>query len=380
MFVDALGYYKVLDVDYDADDKAIKLSYHNKAKFWHPDHNESENALEVFQKISVAYDILKDTKTRIMYDMLSMVYSSKDFPDFNTLKAYKDNNGNETPFLRVLRLLKYTKKGFKIEKPVVSFDDAIMVINKITKENWIKGWIKPKENINALKLNFKNINRNTDDNFKMLIHNAVSYFKEDKKDKAYISAKESLNYASENQKNMVYSFLNSLPEIHYNNRSWNYEYLKNIQLKFPKIFISCIISFCIICGVGVLNKANFYLPQKHDNINYYQKVRFNNGNQTVDDMVLSKIFNIPVDLYDDKMIFHINQEVDIMYGPSSDFDILQKSQKNQTVRVTGYTPDKQWYRVMVDDGNMGFVNKKYLKKGLGNPIPDKSKIIKNNER
>ncbi len=179
---------------------------------------------------------------------------------------------------------------------------------------------------------------------------------------------------------MVYSFLNNLPQINYNNRNWNYEYLKNIQLKIPKIFISCIVSFCIVCSVFIFNKAKFYLPQERDNINYYQKVRFNNGNQTVDDMVLSKIFNIPVDLYDDKMLFHINQEVDIMYGPSSDFDVLQKSQKNQTVRVTGYTPDKQWYRVMVDDGNMGFVNKKYLKKGLGNTIPDKSKIIKNNER
>ena len=133
MIYDALGYYKILEVDVLADDKTIKIKYRDKAKQWHPDHNESENALEIFQKISVAYDILKDNKTRTMYDMLSMVYTQKEFPDFQTLKIYKDNEGKENPFLRVLRLYKYTKKGFKMEKPVVSYNDAIDVINKITK-------------------------------------------------------------------------------------------------------------------------------------------------------------------------------------------------------------------------------------------------------
>ena len=82
MIYDALGYYKILEVDVLADDKTIKIKYRDKAKQWHPDHNESENALEIFQKISVAYDILKDNKTRTMYDMLSMVYTQKEFPDF----------------------------------------------------------------------------------------------------------------------------------------------------------------------------------------------------------------------------------------------------------------------------------------------------------
>ena len=173
MIYDALGYYKILEVDVLADDKTIKIKYRDKAKQWHPDHNESENALEIFQKISVAYDILKDNKTRTMYDMLSMVYTQKEFPDFQTLKIYKDNEGKENPFLRVLRLYKYTKKGFKMEKPVVSYNDAIDVINKITKENWLKGWVKPKENLKALKYNKDNLNKNAEDNFKMLIHRFV---------------------------------------------------------------------------------------------------------------------------------------------------------------------------------------------------------------
>ena len=380
MIYDALGYYKILEVDVLADDKTIKIKYRDKAKQWHPDHNESENALEIFQKISVAYDILKDNKTRTMYDMLSMVYTQKEFPDFQTLKIYKDNEGKENPFLRVLRLYKYTKKGFKMEKPVVSYNDAIDVINKITKENWLKGWVKPKENLKALKYNKDNLNKNAEDNFKMLINNAVAYFKEDKKDKSYISARESLLYANEEQKQKVLNFLYTLPQIQYTERLWNYEYLKQIQTKTLKLLISVFISIMICVGLFIFNKTYSFFEEKNDKITYYQEVVFNNGDETVDDMILSKIFNIPVDYEDDTMLFHITSVTNIMHGPSENFDILQKSEKNQTVRLTGYTPDKQWYRVLIDDGNMGFVKKKYLKKGIGNMIPEKSKIIKRNER
>ena len=74
MFCDVLGYYEILDADWTTDDSIIKTNYRNKARFWHPDHNTSENALENFQKISVAYDVLKDAKKRIMYNMMSLVF------------------------------------------------------------------------------------------------------------------------------------------------------------------------------------------------------------------------------------------------------------------------------------------------------------------
>ena len=56
--------------------------------------------------------------------------------------------------------------------------------------------------------------------------------------------------------------------------------------------------------------------RKNDKINYYQEVVFNNGNETVDDMVLSKIFNIPIDYEDDKKIIPI---------PSSHEDAFKKA-------------------------------------------------------
>ncbi|MBQ8870581.1 MAG: J domain-containing protein [Alphaproteobacteria bacterium] len=380
MLTDALGYYELLEVDYNADENIIKQHYREKAKLWHPDHSDNENALEIFQKISVAYDVLKDSKTRAMYDILSMVYKKQDFPDFKTLKIYKTNGGIEDPFLRVVNLVKYTPKGFKSEKLVGSFNDIVSLIKKATQINWTKGWANPKENIKALKNNFSGINKNREDNLKMLLHNAVAYFKEDKKDKAYISAQEAITYASDEQKDMIETFSYLLDKVNYTVPVWDYEYLKNIQLKIPKNIAISVISIVLLLGIWVIGK---FVPEKEKSLtdmNYYQEVRFYNGNTTVDDMVLSKIFNIPVDLTDDKMLFHLKSETNIMHGPSDEFDIMVQGHKNQTVRITGYTPDELWYRVMVDDGNMGFVKRGYLKKGIGNPIPERSKIIENNER
>lgn len=62
MIFDPLGYYRCLNADYNTDEKILKINYREKAKFWHPDHNKAENALEEFQKISIAYEILKMLK------------------------------------------------------------------------------------------------------------------------------------------------------------------------------------------------------------------------------------------------------------------------------------------------------------------------------
>lgn len=50
MIFDPLGYYRCLNADYNTDEKILKINYREKAKFWHPDHNKAENALEEFQK------------------------------------------------------------------------------------------------------------------------------------------------------------------------------------------------------------------------------------------------------------------------------------------------------------------------------------------
>ncbi len=60
---DAKGYYRVLEVSPNAPLSLIKQQYYDRAKFWHPDHNNNPDAVEIFQKISVAYNLLKDQKS-----------------------------------------------------------------------------------------------------------------------------------------------------------------------------------------------------------------------------------------------------------------------------------------------------------------------------
>ena len=47
------------------------------------------------------------------------------------------------------------------------------------------------------------------------------------------------------------------------------------------------------------------------------------------------------------------------------------------MRVLGYTIDKRWFKVMIDDGNTGFVHQSDIQKGIGNPVHRVARFIKN---
>jgi curved DNA-binding protein CbpA len=67
MYADDL--YAVLDVSRNASSREIKDAYWKLAVQYHPDKNDSPEALEIFRNASYAYQILgKDAKTRAMYD------------------------------------------------------------------------------------------------------------------------------------------------------------------------------------------------------------------------------------------------------------------------------------------------------------------------
>ena len=62
-------YYKVLGVDRNADDAALKKAYRKLAKKYHPDSNkDNPNAEEMFKEASEAYAVLSDKEKRKMYD------------------------------------------------------------------------------------------------------------------------------------------------------------------------------------------------------------------------------------------------------------------------------------------------------------------------
>ncbi|MFV0438947.1 MAG: DnaJ C-terminal domain-containing protein [Desulfopila sp.] len=61
-------YYKILGVEKDADQQAIKRAYRKLARKYHPDVNKNPEAEQQFKEIGEAYEVLKDTEKRTAYD------------------------------------------------------------------------------------------------------------------------------------------------------------------------------------------------------------------------------------------------------------------------------------------------------------------------
>ncbi|KAK4274157.1 hypothetical protein QN277_017431 [Acacia crassicarpa] len=68
-------YYKILEVDYDATDDAIRSNYIRLALKWHPDKQKDQDAAtSQFQEINEAYQVLSDPAKRREYDKNGMLY------------------------------------------------------------------------------------------------------------------------------------------------------------------------------------------------------------------------------------------------------------------------------------------------------------------
>jgi len=63
-----LDLYQILGVDKNASAEALKKAYRLKAKSFHPDVNQSEDADEKFQEVLQSYMILSDPEKRMIYD------------------------------------------------------------------------------------------------------------------------------------------------------------------------------------------------------------------------------------------------------------------------------------------------------------------------
>jgi len=70
MSVEFKDYYRILGVDRNADDKAIKSAYRKLARKYHPDVAKTKDAGERFKEIGEAYEVLSDREKRRRYDTL----------------------------------------------------------------------------------------------------------------------------------------------------------------------------------------------------------------------------------------------------------------------------------------------------------------------
>ena len=374
---DSLNYYKILDVKYDASDELVRQKYRELAKFWHPDHNNDPKAVDMFQKISVAYDVLKDSSMRLKYNLLSIIYSSVNFPDMNALSLIRNVHGQEDLNLRAFRLAEITGKGIGhscIDKVYYcSQYEASGIIKSITKHNWTYGFLGVTAifaNIKAIIQNITRIN-NKKDNLLLFLHNSLVYQAEGKTEEAATLAVLAKDYANDAEKNIINTYIDSLHQTSlFNLKPWNFSAYKTQQLFYPAC-LGC--ALVLIFGIWSIN---LYHQKSTLDSGVKKVVIFNDGKKVYSDVAVARIFDIPVDIHDTKQLYHTTSNVDAMHGADDNFDIYKNIEEGTTVRITGHTLDKEWYRVMFDNGEMAFIKAKYLAQGIGKEIPIWSKIYK----
>jgi len=374
---DKLDYFKILEVSQDSTEEEIRQKYRELAKYWHPDHNDKPNAIEMFQKISVAYDILKDAKTRLKYILLSIIYDKSCFPDMNSLCLIRNMHSQEDLNLRAFHLIEITGKGIghsSIDKLYYCNPyEAVNVVRSITKHNWLHGFWGLTAffaNANAIVQNILRINDKRD-NLQLLLHNAIVYGESGKIAEAATLATLAKDYADKDERNYIDMYLeglncSSLLGI----QKWNFNQLIKIQLIYPAILLISVLVCLALWGLVILKQNN----QNSGGVK--QVVVFENGQKIYSDVAVAKIFDIPVDVYDKQKLYHVTKRTNAMHGADKSFDVYKVVEEDTTVRITGYTADKKWLRVMFDNGEMAFIEADYLKQGIGNEIPLWSKIYK----
>lgn len=65
---DFINYYDLLDIKKDATKEEIKKAYREQAKKWHPDVNDSKEALDIIKELNEAKTILLEDEKRKEYD------------------------------------------------------------------------------------------------------------------------------------------------------------------------------------------------------------------------------------------------------------------------------------------------------------------------
>lgn len=75
--------YKVLDLDKNASEQEIKMSFFKLAKKYHPDVNKEPDAHKRYLEINEAYQTLGDPEKRSVYDATGMSANDQDGNGFN---------------------------------------------------------------------------------------------------------------------------------------------------------------------------------------------------------------------------------------------------------------------------------------------------------
>jgi hypothetical protein len=375
---DALGYYKILNVAPSADATTIKVAYRDLAKIWHPDYNPNQDTTEMFQKLSAAYDTLAHPQSRLIYDTLSLVYDEQSYPDTEALTIFEDEGeGCRVQAVRI-EMIKAWLLGYKTSRifKVLTYKNTLHQQALSAACNWLLGWWHPK----ALVRNFANLKHNfctpidNQETQRVLIHNMVAFFLQGRMFEAAKCGVQARRLATGEAKAKIEEFLGHLEVRIPNVTAWKVWPLRLIQLIVPGV-VSLLFLGYLFFNTQVLSESELWSWfSKNKTIDYYQKVKFDNRGQSVDDVVVGKILSIPVDKSDASKLYYLTKDCRVMYGPSDEFDVIKTLAKQTTVRLTGMSPDNVWARIMLDNGESGFVHLSDIKQGIGAEIPFGSAI------
>ena len=378
---DTLGYYAVLGVAPDASTAVIKRQYYDRAKHWHPDHNSDPAAQDMFQRVSTAYDVLQDTHSRLIYDLLSCIYNKKDFPLIGSLKIYKNQKDKDDKALRVLKQY-HVKQGRVTEtKDICNIREATGMALATSVSNWLKGWWGKcgwHNTLNALKGNLKAIYADDADNIKLLVHNAIAYEQEHNIELAWIYAMQALRMTEQSYPHLAELLTRFTEMLNYNPPKkvtipyWNVKMLKSQQLLFP----TAVLAACMIAAIVLMLRAGMLLPSESKVGRYYEERVFADGSRMASDTVVNRILKTDSSPYSKEYLMHFREECIIYHGPDEQYSVMQTAAKRQTIRVSGYTGDKRWAQIVLDNGEIGYVLSDCLRKGIGKAVPFGSKVYK----
>ena len=99
-FVD---YYEILGVSSLASSDEVRKAFRMLSRRYHPDVSKEENAEEIYQKITEAYEVLGDEDKRRDYD-LNYSYLKKQNNDSKMKSDKQDYTEDETNKLRIIKL------------------------------------------------------------------------------------------------------------------------------------------------------------------------------------------------------------------------------------------------------------------------------------
>ena len=148
-------YYKILNVEQEANSEQIKNAYRKLAQKYHPDKNPDNEAENRFKEIAEAYEVLKDPNRKAKYDK-QFQYGGKADPGFEPSPKEESGGGfsdegeeqfaREEQFSRValVTCIDFAFNVLQVKVPFNDIDNLVTYLDGVLKSNRLwhyKVWI-----------------------------------------------------------------------------------------------------------------------------------------------------------------------------------------------------------------------------------------------